>query len=65
MPRETQLALPSGPEPAPLSDWDVLVRRSPAQLVAWVRASDADRAVKQVAMDLGKDAKRLVAVRRR
>jgi len=36
-----------------------------AQLVGWVKASDAGRAVKQVAKEFGKDAKRLIAVRRR
>jgi hypothetical protein len=66
MPRGTQLPPTSEREPTPLYDWDVyLVRRSPAQLVTWVKASDADRAVKQVAREFGKDAKRLIAVRRR
>ena len=54
------------PKPTTLHDWLVyyLVRRSPATLVGWVKASDAGRAVKQAAKEFGKDAKRLIAVRR-
>jgi hypothetical protein len=66
MPSRPPKPLTHEPKPTTLHDWLVyyLVRRSPAKLVGWVKASDAGRAVKQAAKEFGKDAKRLIAVRR-
>jgi hypothetical protein len=66
MPSRPSIPPTHEPKPTTLHDWLVyyLVRRSPAKLVGWVKASDASRAVKQAAKEFGKDARRLIAVRR-
>jgi hypothetical protein len=68
MPRRPHIPpIPPTPEPTgPLFDWDIFqVRHTPARLIGWVQARNADEAVREAAKQFNRDAKRLIAVRRR